>query len=501
MIFRFIDLMVPTTPVEYVKLVISCLDYACEQYLSRVILQKALTSTNEVSRRWSTRFLSVLASYRLPDFSEWGIRLLLGQLGDESVKVIRHAIRILHIWLPTYPNAAHWLRTAQLDSFGDAGVLLKAHSYSDENVCMLDAAAVREAVRYWMKTFNSRYMQSIDDDIRVALLSIRRSLDGGFSRSSGERLEHFGLRAPVHLFASLARHNKGRIILMEERVTEELVLQLTNEFHSLVVKGALVALGQLGSVQEGFLLLPLEAVPRMIRLAEEAPVLSIRGAAFWALNMLGALALAKLGWESNRHRHVVDKVRKEGAQSTEDFPDCRRATHTPVPEIAMDRHCGCLWTESSLFTQTRRRSWSATDILDEARETRSRLRRTKSDIILRIRHECAKEFPNERYSYLSGILEKLHNIQYFSNETNAGSRTERTMTGESCPTSARRRATTIGSLVDEWEMRSRTSTIAQCLSQGLVASRSQMEVHGAVNRNVGDPVRYVFMSKDEVDIK
>ncbi|KAK6049938.1 hypothetical protein COOONC_12557, partial [Cooperia oncophora] len=130
---RFVDFMVPSTNAAYVKLIVSCLDYEFDHcYLSKVILQKALTSTCE-------------------NFSDWGFRLLLGQLGDKSVKVIRHAIRVLHTWLPVYPDAARWLRTAQLDSFGEAGTLLKVHIYADEHLCVLDDDGTREAVALWME--------------------------------------------------------------------------------------------------------------------------------------------------------------------------------------------------------------------------------------------------------------------------------------------------------------------------------------------------------------
>ncbi|KIH51823.1 hypothetical protein ANCDUO_18084 [Ancylostoma duodenale] len=143
------------------------------------------------ARRWCTRFLSALAYRRLPNFNEWGFRLLMGQLGDESVKIVRQAIRILHMWLPYYENAARWLRTAQLDNFGEAGTLLKVHMYADENWCMLDDAGTREAVTFWLESFGVRYVETIEDEMRDALLSVRRTLTGTFSRASGERSSDF----------------------------------------------------------------------------------------------------------------------------------------------------------------------------------------------------------------------------------------------------------------------------------------------------------------------
>lgn len=39
------------------------------------------------SRVWCTRFLEVLASLDLPQFADWGVRMMIGQIGDASVKV------------------------------------------------------------------------------------------------------------------------------------------------------------------------------------------------------------------------------------------------------------------------------------------------------------------------------------------------------------------------------------------------------------------------------
>ncbi|EPB66986.1 hypothetical protein ANCCEY_13927 [Ancylostoma ceylanicum] len=184
----FVDLMAPSTNAALVKVIVACLDYEHDYcYLSKVILQKALTSTCESARRWCTRFLSALAHRRPPNFVEWGFRLLMGQLGDQSVKVVRQAIRILHMWLPYYESSSRWLRTAQLDSFGEAGTLLKVHMYADENWCVLDDAGTREAVTFWLESFGVRYVETTEDDMRDALLSVRRTLTGTFSRASGER--------------------------------------------------------------------------------------------------------------------------------------------------------------------------------------------------------------------------------------------------------------------------------------------------------------------------
>ena len=36
---------------------------------------------------WCTRFLEVLACLDLPHFADWGVKMMVSQIGDQSVKV------------------------------------------------------------------------------------------------------------------------------------------------------------------------------------------------------------------------------------------------------------------------------------------------------------------------------------------------------------------------------------------------------------------------------
>ncbi|KAK6027660.1 hypothetical protein OSTOST_06308, partial [Ostertagia ostertagi] len=282
-------------------------------------LDRSLTSLLDVGvlafcPPWPTR-------HALRIFRNWEIRLLLGQLGDQSVKVIRHAIRVLHTWLPVYQDAARWLRTAQLDSFGEAGTLLKVHIYADEHLCTLDDEGTREAVALWMESFNVRYIEAIDDEVRDSLLSVRRTISGTFSRTSGERSKRaYGVRVRPTLFGDhhVSCHEFGRELIIELKVIDTLVDALSNEQEPMKVKAALMALGHIGSINEGFQLFPIGVVPQMIRMAEEAAVLSVRGAE----------ALARFGWESNHHFDLMN-VRKENDQFE------RRSSPTTAPQIVV----------------------------------------------------------------------------------------------------------------------------------------------------------------------
>uniref|UniRef100_A0A915PPK8 Rapamycin-insensitive companion of mTOR domain-containing protein n=1 Tax=Setaria digitata TaxID=48799 RepID=A0A915PPK8_9BILA len=306
---RFTDLVKNTTNVEYVKLIVSCLDYRSEDSFSRFVLETALSSASEAGRKWATRFLSILAVYNNSDFSVWGIKLLLRQLEDPSAKVVRHAVRLLHRWIPYYPKSAYLIKDVCFDAFGDAGTLLKTHLFSDESYVENNFRDTLTTIDYWKKEFNSRYAEIIDEDVRVALLDSKRSIDGRYARCSNERIAKFGVPMPVHLYGQLAQHDTGRKLLLESDEVGRLLDVLrdsplpTDAYQISEMKGALYALGHTAAgLNPG--LLPTETVPIICRFAECCPVLSIRGAAFWVLNLigntkLGSVLLSSLGWESS----------------------------------------------------------------------------------------------------------------------------------------------------------------------------------------------------------
>ncbi|CAG9534707.1 unnamed protein product, partial [Cercopithifilaria johnstoni] len=290
--FRFANLVKNTKNVEYVKLIVSCLDYSSEDSFNRFILQTALTSANVSGRKWTTRFLTILLSHNINDFSIWGIKLLLDQLADSSAKLVRHSLRLLHLWIPHYPESVYLIKDICLDEFGDAGILLKAYIFSSESYVKDNSHDTLATLDYWKKKFNMRYVEIIDEDVRVALFDSKRSIDGRYARSSNERIGKLNVPMPVHLYGQLAQHDTGRELLLRSNEVNRLLDVLRNSplptdaYQTSKLKGALYALGHIiANVNPN--LLPSEAVPIICRFAECCPVLSIRGTAFWVLNLIG----------------------------------------------------------------------------------------------------------------------------------------------------------------------------------------------------------------------
>ncbi|KAI6217533.1 Rict-1 [Aphelenchoides besseyi] len=305
--------------IEYIKLVISSLNYNGPE-ITRIILETALTATDESGRKWTTRFMEVLLLLDvIPDFEDYGMRLLFQQLADPSAKIIRSAVEILSRWLPKYPNCRRQLKKVRLESLGDAGVLLDAHLQSDEECVRFDIERARQSLQHWMDGFNEQYVQIVEEEMRLALTNYKRSMSGNFARQSTNSKACHQVRTPFHILAALASHSIGQQLIQDEEVISILLSQLRADLtpqRSVEVKSALLAISHIVGVLDEKTaneLLPEDTVEVLCDYAESCQILSVRGIAFFAINIAaqsawGVRQLTKLNWEANRHWKVQDEV-------------------------------------------------------------------------------------------------------------------------------------------------------------------------------------------------
>lgn len=108
----------------YVKLIVSSLDYK-EAGPARDLLASVLKCSNENSRLYATQFLQVLLRAGLPQFFNWGVKLLTVQLEDKSRTVHLTALSALHEACEV-PNCLEQLVKLHPDllHLGEKGVLL-----------------------------------------------------------------------------------------------------------------------------------------------------------------------------------------------------------------------------------------------------------------------------------------------------------------------------------------------------------------------------------------
>mmetsp|Transcript_14261 Transcript_14261/g.14335 ORF Transcript_14261/g.14335 Transcript_14261/m.14335 type:complete len:344 (+) Transcript_14261:359-1390(+) len=109
---------------------------------------------------------------------------------------------------------------------------------------------------------------------------------------------------PRHLYGELVKTKLGLKKLKDSRHIEELLAKLTSDGPIIEKRAALWALGHTGCTERGVIYLTsLRAIGTMINIAEQSPVLSLRGTAFQAVSLLaksqlGRSELAKHGWAS-----------------------------------------------------------------------------------------------------------------------------------------------------------------------------------------------------------
>ncbi|KAM7287109.1 rapamycin-insensitive companion of mTOR isoform X2 [Ixodes scapularis] len=301
----------------YMKLVVSCLDYTKPGF-ARTLLTKVLTATSETARLYATNYLRVLLRLELLDFRKWAMELLVTQLYDKSRAVSLAASDILDEACDLRENleALIALRPALL-CLGDRGLLLQIRFLSLPSgfKYLLEANVLESELSKWDEVNHLRYVKIVEDVINQAVTWHQRGEDGTYGRrSSNTRLKVQDVFAPVHLYGQLVQHLQGLSYLQQHgslRQHWETVLlgDMTSLESLLRLKASLWTVGHVGTSPEGFALVSeADVLPAIVKMAQDAPVYSIRGTCFYVLCLLATTAeaveaLASLGWESVQHRH------------------------------------------------------------------------------------------------------------------------------------------------------------------------------------------------------
>ncbi|KAF5269709.1 hypothetical protein FQA39_LY08632 [Lamprigera yunnana] len=303
----------------YVKLIVSSLDYQ-EPGPARDLLASVLKCSIESSRLYATHFLQVLLRAGLPQFSNWGIKLLTALLEDKSRTVHLTALAALHEACEV-PNCLEQLIKIYPDllHLGEKGVLLLIRFLSTPtgfNKLKKNGFIVNE-IKRWDEFVNFRYVRIVENETSDTLTLHQRGEDGRYDKrlSSLKVSSRKDLFLPPHIYGQLVKHSEGFNILTEYGSFEKYVQWVENglcetDEDILNLKAALWCLGHFGSSPKGSEMLNgKEIISCMIRLAQHCIVYSIRATAFFVLsliatNRLGADYLFKLGWVCTRHdRH------------------------------------------------------------------------------------------------------------------------------------------------------------------------------------------------------
>ncbi|KAG1659079.1 Rapamycin-insensitive companion of mTOR [Nymphon striatum] len=304
----------------YIKLIASCLDYT-KPVLSRILLNKILTSSSEDSKLYGTNMLQVLLRAKLPDFHKWVIELLVTQLYDKNRHVCLSALKILDEACnePLNLEALIQIRPSFLH-LGDDGLLLLIRflSLSSGFKFLNDANFIPHELQKWESGFLLKYVEIVESKLNQALTRHQTNENGMYGRHDSEKHLVGDVFLPPHLYGQLAQHSDGL----------DLLLQHTNYLHNLILtvqtmeiatdekifelKAAIWALAHIGTSVCGINFLnQQEVIPDIVKMAEECSVFSVRGTCYYAIGLLsstsvGSNLLSQIGWQSKR-QHRLEK--------------------------------------------------------------------------------------------------------------------------------------------------------------------------------------------------
>lgn len=321
MIYHIFDLKQRT---DLIKLVLANFDYTLGGH-PRVLLSKALTAGTKEIRIYATNVLRKYSSRSRnkangPDEdrdSRWAIQLLVTQLYDPEVEVCATAIKILE-------EACHRTNYLEyivecrpsLDHLGEIGapLLLRFLSTSVGYHYLDGLDYISNEMDDWFLGGNDTYVGTIEAVLARAFMEPPEepsgiiTLDDEFEQ---DRLEN-DARVPQHFYRELARTKEGCKLLRDKGHFEEFAtiigengMQTDDQDVILKVKGCLWAVGNVGSMELGAPFLEeTDVVENIVRIAEDHPIMSMRGTAFFVLGLIsrsihGLEILSEHGWDSN----------------------------------------------------------------------------------------------------------------------------------------------------------------------------------------------------------
>ncbi|ESO86448.1 hypothetical protein LOTGIDRAFT_129240 [Lottia gigantea] len=363
---KLLELVSTTNQDIYIKLTLSSLNYGRDG-ITRILLSKALTASNESARLYATKFLRVLLRTGVNGFDVWGLQYLVTQMYDPSQVVAMSALHILDeaCDIPANLTALINLRPSFLHLGQKGNMMLCKFLASPLGFkTLMDANFVVNELTKWEKGFNHKYVLYVEELLNEALTTYEKTYHGSFTRRSILKRPKKEVFLPTHLYGQLVQHEEGFDLLQKQDCIQEYfhtvqALDLITDDDIVKLKTALWAVGSIGMSPLGIKWLEeVNIVPEIIKLAEESGVFSIRGTAFYVLGLVattqeGTDILAKFGWESLCHsREDPWPVLIEKSVPTIDNEAISAALK--VDELLIKRSQSDVFTDETLKTDANR---------------------------------------------------------------------------------------------------------------------------------------------------
>ena len=303
---------------DLVRVLLGNVDFTPESHL-RIILSKSLTSGTKEIRLFATRLLRQHAmnrdslSFSPPENAEshWALRLLLTQLFDPDMEVCEAAVKSLEEACNERGCLEYVVKCRpSLDHLGEIGapLLLRFLSTSIGYHYLHGLDYITQEMDDWFLGRNDSYVTLVEASLARAYID-HTSQKGTFNEDMLD-LDDIGL-VPPHFYRELARTEEGCKLLSRSGHFYDFAstirdFKLGEEDREVLTKakGCLWAVGNVGSMELGAPFLEeSEIIGIIVRIAEGAEVISMRGTAYFVLGLIsrsthGLEMLAEHGWET-----------------------------------------------------------------------------------------------------------------------------------------------------------------------------------------------------------
>jgi hypothetical protein len=301
---------------DLIQTLLGNLDYSQESHL-RVLLSKALTTGSKDIRIFATKLLRKYAVGNVHlsaqgglGRADWVVKLLVTQLYDPDVSVCQIAVKILEEACNHRDYLEYVVKCRpSLDHLGEIGapLLLRFLSTSVGYHYLDGLDYITQEMDDWFLGRNDAYVGLVEAALSRAYVDQPRR--GSFAPEDFVDLQDVGV-VPPHFYRELARTKEGCRLLEQSGHFSEFAwtirdFRLDEEDTEalLKVKGCLWAVGNVGSMELGAPFLETDIVQQIVKIAESAEVLTMRGTAFFVLGLIsrsrhGLKVLREAGWDS-----------------------------------------------------------------------------------------------------------------------------------------------------------------------------------------------------------
>ncbi|WVQ95387.1 hypothetical protein IAU59_002484 [Kwoniella sp. CBS 9459] len=289
-----------------IRIIIECVDYTLDAH-PRIVLSKALTSSYMETRLFATHHLGRLLQEQ-PSLLDWGLQLMITQLYDTAMEVCDVAVMYLE---EACTESSCLEKVVQLrptlEHLGDVGhpLFMRFVSTSVGFSYLHQAQYIDRELESWLVERNLLYVIEAETFVSKTIRP--------WASDTVEDYWIYDGPAPTHFLGELTKTPEGCQLLKEKGIVAEYAeivrlhgMEASDQGVLTNLKSVLWALGNIGSTEGGLPFLEdEEIIEDIVEIAEQSPILTIRGTCFFVIGLLstsrmGAELLEELGWISTR---------------------------------------------------------------------------------------------------------------------------------------------------------------------------------------------------------